>query len=208
VNAEEVPDIAAQTQAARDLFARWENGDATEQDLAGGLRGLLDALSSPPADDVREEPDLPNGNAPVGDLPAFLSRRILETDALAVAVEAAVPNDISGWRFRYSERIASSIRAAFEVRLRGTVTDRGEWVCATCGGSALYHSLTGSTCIWEPTWRGTVTEPTDAEVSALRQFAAELTAPGFASLFRWAAPARAWMLSKAEALEAAREARS
>ena len=36
MNAEEVPDIAAQTQAARDLFARWENGDATEQDLAGG----------------------------------------------------------------------------------------------------------------------------------------------------------------------------
>lgn len=50
-------ELAAVTQAGRDLFARWENGDATEAEVAGGLWAFIDVLSTPPADDVREALD-------------------------------------------------------------------------------------------------------------------------------------------------------
>lgn len=41
------------------------------------------------------------------------------------------------------------------------------WVCGKCGGDAYEHSLTASTCIWEPieTHPAPQSEPSDAQVN-------------------------------------------
>lgn len=71
------------------------------------LRALVEALSTPPAEDVRDSAAVANVAA--------------ESDDVDEALWGVVMNAISGTHSAHS--IASAVRACFDVRLHGTVTD-------------------------------------------------------------------------------------
>lgn len=187
-------DFLAHGQDRRDHYLRHAPGVAAE------LEHLLSALSSPPADDVREalEAIWDDGNATGLDGWVGPGRGTLPIDP--EAVEA---------RDRSIERNA----AAFEVRLRGTVTEPCEWCpehhtgFAEWQGDGLAHPSCGREghgTNFEPA-RGTVTDADDAETKA--QIIADL-AESYAyvhAVSRTSSQVYKWLMSRSAA---AREARS
>lgn len=71
------------------------------------------------------------------------NEKLIEEAAQAIARE---------WRnVRSHEDMARAALAVFEKALTPTDDSSVEtWVCGKCGGDAYEHSLTTSTCIWEP----------------------------------------------------------
>ena len=95
-----------------------ENAAALEADITV----VLNALSTPPADDVR--------------------------DLLIEAIDGCIPDDIPGYRQRYTDKAADRILTAFEVRPRGTVAEV-EVEAAARSNHAFQHGGRGSHPDWD-----------------------------------------------------------
>lgn len=117
-------ELAAVTQAGRDLFARWENGDATEAEVAGGLWAFIDALSTPPADGVREAAtrSLTGGERLTPDESMQHAYAIAVTRAPGRMTWGEALRHFATWMREHDTRLIS------EVRPHGTVTPTvDEW---------------------------------------------------------------------------------
>lgn len=156
--------------AAKDALRRFERGDSSQDEDA--LRNLIDRFEIV----VSERDSLRLAWEDAEAHVAALLRTPTPTDDEREAITLIV-RDVHNYDGRPSflslsgadaGRIADAIIAAGFRLSVASEPNVETWICGKCGGSAYEHSLTTSTCIWEPieTRSEPQREPSDAQVTA------------------------------------------